>query len=183
MSQPKKPLILIGFMGTGKTTVGKALAVRLGLPLVDTDQEIERTGGETDFRNLSEVGEEGFRELESRVLRQVLTGNPGIVTTGGGIVLRPENVRLMKEFGLVIALHASAGGDYSAVVRRYGPSTAPGRSPAARFPPAQGAKRNVRFCPCPGGYHRLDGGRSGGSNLPPCDRIDKPFKPNRSRPS
>src|SRR5690606_17550227 len=108
MSQPKKPLILIGFMGTGKTTVGKALAVRLGLPLVDTDQEIEKQAGQRISEIFQRCGEEGFRALESRVLRQVLTGNPGIVTTGGGIVLRPENVRLMREFGLVIALHASA---------------------------------------------------------------------------
>ena len=76
MSQPKKPLILIGFMGTGKTTVGKALAVRLGLPLVDTDQEIEKQAGKRISEIFQRCGEEGFRALESRVLRQVLTGNP-----------------------------------------------------------------------------------------------------------
>lgn len=107
MSQRKKPLILIGFMGTGKTTVGKALADRLKLPLVDTDQEIEKKAGKRISELFQEFGEEGFRDLESQVLRQVLAGEPGVVTTGGGIVLRSENVRMMKESGWVVALHAS----------------------------------------------------------------------------
>ena len=107
MSQRKKPLILIGFMGTGKTTVGKALAGRLKLSLVDTDQEIERKTGKRISELFQEFGEKGFRDLESRILKQVLAGEPGVVTTGGGTVLRPENVRLMKESGWVIALHAS----------------------------------------------------------------------------
>jgi shikimate kinase len=107
MSQRKRPLILIGFMGTGKTTVGKALADRLKLPLVDTDQEIEKKAGKRISELFQEFGEEGFRDLESRVLKEVLAGKPGIVTTGGGIVLRPENVRVMKESGWVVALHAS----------------------------------------------------------------------------
>src|SRR5690606_39339190 len=97
MRREKKPLILIGFMGTGKTTTGKALARRLGLSLVDTDREIERKTGKRISELFREVGEEGFRDLESRVLKQVLAETPGVVTTGGGIVLRPENVRLMKE--------------------------------------------------------------------------------------
>lgn len=107
MRQEKKPLILIGFMGTGKTTTGKALARRLGLSLVDTDREIERKTGKRISELFREVGEEGFRDLESRVLKQVLAETPGVVTTGGGIVLRPENVRLMKETGWVVALYAS----------------------------------------------------------------------------
>ncbi|GAA5344650.1 shikimate kinase [Planifilum fimeticola] len=100
-------IILIGFMGTGKTTVGKALADRLKLPLTDTDQEIERKTGKRISELFREFGEEGFRDLESQVLKQVLDGTPGVVTTGGGVVLRPENVRLMKETGWVVALHAS----------------------------------------------------------------------------
>jgi len=107
MRREKKPLILIGFMGTGKTTTGKALARRLGLSLVDTDREIERKTGKRISELFREVGEEGFRDLESRVLKQVLAETPGVVTTGGGIVLRPENVRLMKETGWVVALYAS----------------------------------------------------------------------------
>lgn len=106
MLQRKKPLILIGFMGTGKTTVGEALAHRLKLPLVDTDQEIEKKTGKSISKLFQEYGEEGFRDLESRVLREVLTGEPVVVTTGGGIVLRRENVRVMKESGWVISLHA-----------------------------------------------------------------------------
>lgn len=107
MSQQRKPLILIGFMGTGKTTVGKALADRLKLSLVDTDQEIEKETGKQISELFREFGEKGFRDLESRVLKQVLAGERRVVTTGGGAVLRPENVRVMKESGWVIALFAS----------------------------------------------------------------------------
>ncbi|MBN2908443.1 shikimate kinase [Polycladomyces sp. WAk] len=104
----KQHLILIGMTGTGKTTVGRALSERLGLPLTDTDRVIEQTTGQSIAQLFREQGEQGFRAVETQVLHQVLAGKPQVIATGGGIVLRAENVERMKRHGWVVCLQASA---------------------------------------------------------------------------
>jgi len=100
-------IILIGFMGTGKTTVGRRLADRTGWSFVDVDEYIV----ETEQRPISDMfardGEERFRAIETAALQTLLAGEGKIVSTGGGAVLREENRRLMKQRGLVVALKAS----------------------------------------------------------------------------
>lgn len=100
-------VILIGFMGTGKTTVGRRLADRTGWRFVDVDEYIV----ETEKRPISDIfardGEERFRAIETAALQTLLAGEGKIVSTGGGAVLREENRRLMKQRGLVVALKAS----------------------------------------------------------------------------
>ncbi len=81
-------LFLMGYRGTGKTTVGQILAPRLKLPLVDTDQEIQATHRRT-IREIFEVeGEDGFRDMEAEAIRRVTSGEPRLVSLGGGSVLR-----------------------------------------------------------------------------------------------
>ncbi len=85
-------IVLIGFMGAGKTTVGRALAARLGLPFVDTDQVIEQSTGLAISDIFDAYGEAGFRELEARVVAEQLAGPQAVVALGGGAVTT-ESVR------------------------------------------------------------------------------------------
>lgn len=110
-------VFLTGFMGSGKTTVGRLLARRLRVPFLDLDAEIRRHTGLTVRRIFALHGERGFRRLETETLRR-LCARPGpfVLATGGGIVTRPTNIRLMLRRGLVVHLKVSS----STVLRRVG---------------------------------------------------------------
>ena len=100
-------LYLVGFMGTGKTTVGRAVSQRLGFTLVDSDQEIERLCGKSIPEIFATDGEAAFRAQEETF---VLTGHPAartLVACGGGLVTQPGMLELLKARGVVICLHAS----------------------------------------------------------------------------
>ncbi|MBG9774374.1 shikimate kinase [Brevibacillus laterosporus] len=99
-------IILIGFMGTGKSTVGEQLAQQLQYERCDLDEEIVKATGKTISQIFAEDGEEMFRQLESDVLRRLVDGNRRVIITGGGAVLRPENVQVMLQYGIVVALTA-----------------------------------------------------------------------------
>lgn len=106
MSIEKKHLIIIGMMGTGKTTVGQKLAEELPFPWKDTDREIEKRSGMTVAQFFERFGEEEFRSRESDELKRLLEGDRSIITTGGGIVLKKENRERIKQGGWVIHLTA-----------------------------------------------------------------------------
>lgn len=99
-------IILIGFMGAGKTTVGKGLSKMLGLPFVDLDEAIVAQEGMSVSQIFEEKGEAAFRELEAKMLRQILQGEGGILSCGGGIILNPDNITCLKEAGAVFWLRA-----------------------------------------------------------------------------
>ena len=91
-----KNIILTGFMGSGKTEVGKRLAQRLGYAFLDTDKLIEEKTGKSISEIFREEGESSFRELETEVIKN-LSGITGyIISTGGGIVIREENILSLK---------------------------------------------------------------------------------------
>lgn len=100
----EKPVFLVGLMGSGKTTVGKRLSSFLGYQFIDIDQAlIDRTG--VSIAHIFEVeGEEGFRCRETKLLEELSETTRTVVSTGGGIVLRDENIELMRETGHVIYL-------------------------------------------------------------------------------
>lgn len=99
-------IFLVGLMGAGKSTVGRILARRLGKRFVDTDHEIEKRNGVTIPVIFEIEGEAGFRKREQEVLAD-LAQEPGLVlSTGGGIVLRPENREVLREQGFVVYLSA-----------------------------------------------------------------------------
>jgi shikimate kinase len=99
-----KTIYLTGFMGSGKTTIGKLLSEKLSLPVIDTDQVIEEKLNKTIREVFETEGENKFREYEHKFLKLMPTENT-IVTTGGGIILRKENRDWMRQSGLVIYLH------------------------------------------------------------------------------
>lgn len=99
-------IILIGFMGTGKTTVGRALADKLGFTFVDTDDEIVRTAGKPITRIFADDGEEAFRDLESTTLKNLGSRSRHIISTGGGIILRAGNREILKSLGFTVWLSA-----------------------------------------------------------------------------
>jgi shikimate kinase len=118
-------IIIVGFMGTGKSTVSRMLSERLGWDSKDTDEEIERTANKTIKQLFTEDGEENFRDLETRVLTEVLSDKRQVVATGGGAVLREVNRRAMLSAGWVVALTA----DKASLVRRVTNAAAAGSRP------------------------------------------------------
>ena len=100
-----KNLYLIGMMGCGKTTCAGLLSSALGLPCLDTDQEIERSAGRTVSEIFAEQGEAYFRDLETDICRDLSEKENLIVACGGGLPLREENRRLLREHGTVIFLN------------------------------------------------------------------------------
>lgn len=102
-----KHIILIGFMGAGKTTVGKKLAKKLDVKFVDTDQLIEARTEKKISQIFQEQGEAYFRSLETQTLRELLKEpEQMVVAVGGGLPMQPENQPLLKELGTVIFLEA-----------------------------------------------------------------------------
>lgn len=98
MNVPAGHLVLVGMMGAGKSTVGRILSERLGRPLVDTDQRIEASTGKTVRQIFADEGEPAFRALETQVLRESLDqDDPSVIAAAGGVVLDPENRRLLVE--------------------------------------------------------------------------------------
>jgi shikimate kinase len=101
-------IVLVGFMGTGKTTVGKLISEKTGMPLLDMDSLIVERAGKSINEIFAEDGEPHFRSLE-RALTQELSVKEGlIISTGGGIVLNPDNIADFEKNGLVVCLLASA---------------------------------------------------------------------------
>ncbi|MFN7829104.1 MAG: shikimate kinase [Acidobacteriota bacterium] len=101
-----KSLFLVGFMASGKTTVGPVLAARLGVPFTDLDRLIEAESGTTIAAIIGREGEESFRRLETATLRTVIAAAPGVIAPGGGAITRVENRELMAGHGTVIWLDA-----------------------------------------------------------------------------
>ena len=101
-----KNIILTGFMGVGKTSIGTRLASDLGYTFVDTDDLIEADQKTTITEIFAQKGEPYFRDVEARVIRTVLENENQVVSTGGGAVIRDENREAFKEAGLVVCLMA-----------------------------------------------------------------------------
>ncbi len=99
-------IFLVGLMGAGKSTVGRLLARRMGKRFVDTDHEIEKRNGVTIPVIFEIEGEDGFRKREQEVLADLAQEPDLVLSTGGGIVLRPENREVLHNQGFVVYLSA-----------------------------------------------------------------------------
>lgn len=94
-------LVLIGMPGSGKSTVGKILSRMLCMPLVDTDALVEQTAGKTIPELFAQEGESAFRDRETAAARQAAELDNTVIATGGGIILRPENMEALAATGLI----------------------------------------------------------------------------------
>lgn len=105
-SLDKKNIILIGFMGTGKTTLARRIAEKTGFAIKEMDEDIEADTGMSIAQIFERYGQEYFRDLETEAVRGLLSEKECVVSCGGGTVLRPENVKMLKEAGEIILLRA-----------------------------------------------------------------------------
>ncbi|WP_156678901.1 shikimate kinase [Sphingomonas profundi] len=102
----KRPIVLVGLMGVGKSTVGKRLAARLHLPFVDADHEIEQAAGLTISEIFERFGEAEFRDGERRVIARLIDGRAKVIATGGGAFMQEETRALILERATAIWLDA-----------------------------------------------------------------------------
>jgi shikimate kinase len=101
-----RPVVLVGIMGVGKTSIGKRLAVRLGTPFVDADDEIEKAAGMSISEIFAKYGEDYFRDGERRVIARLIEGAPKVIATGGGAFVNDETRALILERATSIWLNA-----------------------------------------------------------------------------
>ncbi len=101
----KTNIVLIGLMGVGKTTIGKSLSAFLNMPFTDSDENIERSYGK--INDLFNIGEDYFRNLESKMILSMSSLDGVIMSTGGGVVLRPSNMEVLKDKGVIFYIKRS----------------------------------------------------------------------------
>jgi shikimate kinase len=100
-------IVLVGFMGTGKTAVGMRLAEMLDMRFIDTDDIIEEDSKMSIPEIFSEMGEEHFRELESKAVGKVCKFSRQVIATGGGAVIREQNLQKLRSTGMLFCLDAT----------------------------------------------------------------------------
>lgn len=125
----RRPIVLIGMMGVGKSTVGRRLAARLGLAFVDADEEIEKAAGMTIAEMFERYGEAHFRDGERRVIARLIDGAPKVIATGGGAFMQAETRELILSAATAIWLDADIDVLVDRVGRRDGRPLLKGRDP------------------------------------------------------
>lgn len=100
MNKLNKNIVLIGMPGCGKTTIGKGLAKRLSIKFCDVDEYIVESEGK-NITKIFEEGEEHFREIESRAINEICRIYPKVIATGGGVIKRFDNIKVLKENGVI----------------------------------------------------------------------------------
>ena len=112
--KPSRPIVLVGLMGAGKSSVGRRVASRLGLPFFDADHEIETAAGCSISDLFARYGEPAFRDGERRVMARLLSSHPAVIATGGGAFIDEQTRALIAERGISVWLRA----DLDTLVKR-----------------------------------------------------------------
>jgi shikimate kinase len=115
-----RPLVLVGLMGSGKSTIGRRLASRLHLPFADSDHEIEEAAGLSITEIFDKYGEAEFRDGERRVISRLIDGTPKVIATGGGAFMNDETRQLILDRATAIWLDADVDVLVERVARRAG---------------------------------------------------------------
>ncbi|HEX4736482.1 MAG TPA: shikimate kinase [Allosphingosinicella sp.] len=155
---PDRSIVLVGLMGAGKTTVGRRLAKRLGLPFVDSDEEIVKAADQSIPEIFERFGEASFRDGERRVMRRLIDGSPKVIATGGGAFVDAETRALILEHCVAVWLKAEAETLAARVKRRDNRPLLKGKDPLATLRDL-GDKRNPYYAeahlhvPSRGGPH------------------------------
>src|ERR1700688_1664640 len=110
----RRSLVLVGMMGVGKSSIGRRLGARLGVPFVDADTEIEKAAGTSIADIFARHGEAAFRSGEARVIARLLEGGPQVLATGGGAVMNADTRAAIKAKGVSIWLNA----EFDVLMRR-----------------------------------------------------------------
>lgn len=126
----QRPIVLVGLMGVGKSTVGRRLASRLKLPFADADTEIETAAGMTVTEIFDRFGEPYFRDGERRVIARLMDGRPKVIATGGGAFVNGDTRALILAQATAIWLHADTNVLAERVQRRDTRPLLRGRNPA-----------------------------------------------------
>ena len=106
IDQLDRPIVLVGLMGAGKSTVGRRLAKRLGLPFVDSDVEIEEASGVSTADLFDRYGEHDFRDGERRLVARLVNGEVRVIATGGGAFMDPRTRQLLNDRAITVWLDA-----------------------------------------------------------------------------
>jgi shikimate kinase len=118
VSRIDRPLVLVGMMGVGKSTIGRKLAQLLGLPFRDADDEIEQAAQLSIAEIFERFGEAHFRDGERRVIARLLEGGPSVIATGGGAFVQPETRALIHRQGIAIWLDSDVATLVDRVTRK-----------------------------------------------------------------
>jgi shikimate kinase len=110
----RRSIVLVGMMGVGKSSIGRRLAARLGIPFVDADSEIEKAAGMSIAEFFTRHGEPSFRSGEARVIARLLESGPQVLATGGGAVMNADTRAAIKAKGVSVWLSA----DFDVLMRR-----------------------------------------------------------------
>ena len=103
----RRPLVLVGLMGAGKSKIGRQISTDFEIPFIDTDDEIEKVAGMSIAAIFDLYGEDKFRTIEAREIKCLLEGKPAVISTGGGAYMREETRQIINQLGLSIWLKAA----------------------------------------------------------------------------
>jgi len=141
VKQVSRSIVLIGMMGAGKSSVGACLRQRTGLGLLDTDEIVASKFGMPIPEIFARYGEKKFREAETEALRRMRTEEQTIITTGGGIVLRKENVEILRSQAAIVWLDADEETLFARASRKRNRPLLHTKNPRKAFSQIFGARR------------------------------------------
>jgi shikimate kinase len=141
MNPVRRSIVLIGLMGSGKSCVGRCLHRRTGLALHDTDEIVAANFGMSIPEIFAEHGEKKFREAETKALRHMRTEEQTIIITGGGVVLRKENVEILRSQGVIVWLDGDEETLFTRAFRKQNRPLLQTKNPRKAFSQILGARR------------------------------------------